>query len=133
MRASVSVPILFEPFFHAELDKWLVDGGLTQNLPVDLAVEKYGGSRIISVDVATALDPNVDFTRRRKWGRARVFKDLTIRTLRIFLKSQQAALPRDPRILQIAPDLAAYGAIDVFKLDYFIEKGREAARAAIEG
>ncbi len=52
MRASISIPGLFAP---AEIDgRMLVDGGLTRNLPVDVARE-MGVDRVIAVNLGTPL------------------------------------------------------------------------------
>lgn len=52
MRASMSVPSLFSP---VKLDgRLLVDGGVTNNLPVDIA-RQMGADIIIAVDISTPL------------------------------------------------------------------------------
>jgi len=52
MRASMSVPGVFDPVRHGEA--LLVDGGLVRNLPVDVARE-MGADVVIAVDVGTKL------------------------------------------------------------------------------
>lgn len=123
VRASVSVPMLFKPFYHTELKRWLADGGLSQNLPLDVAVNGYRGDTIIAVDVATALDEAVDFSSDDGPG----WKALAVRTVRIMLKNQQQALPSDPRVVLVKPELSSFSAIDVNKLEHFIQLGRHAA------
>lgn len=54
MRASMSVPGAFAPLNVG--DHMLVDGGLVDNLPVELARE-MGADVIIAVNVGTPLDP----------------------------------------------------------------------------
>jgi NTE family protein len=54
MRASMSIPTAFAP---VELDgKVLVDGFVSDNLPIDVA-RKLCGDHIIAVDIATPLEP----------------------------------------------------------------------------
>ena len=133
LRATVSVPLLFEPYFHPELKKWLIDGGISQNFPVDIAFNNYKGSRIFSVDVATSLDGTLDFSKAPRFFRSRIYKTVVMRTLRIFLKNQQASLPKDPREIRIVPDFSKYTAIDVGKMEKFVEEGRRAAEKTIAG
>jgi NTE family protein len=52
MRASMSVPGVFDPVRHK--DGLLVDGGLVRNLPIDVARD-MGADVIIAVDVGTKL------------------------------------------------------------------------------
>ena len=48
MRASMSFPLFFEPFYYR--DMCLVDGGLADNMPVNIA-RKEGFDRVIAVNV----------------------------------------------------------------------------------
>lgn len=126
VRASISVPVVFEPYYHPELQRWLVDGGLSQNLPLDIAQDEYKGDRIFSVDVVGTIDSTYDPLKAKKGGKVKNLRDLTIRTVRIFFKNQQNAIPFDSRTVRIQPDLSSYSAVDAFKLELFIQKGREA-------
>lgn len=55
MRASMAVPIAFEPVFMH--DKVLVDGGFKDNLPIDVAKD-MGADIIIAIDVQSDLSPS---------------------------------------------------------------------------
>jgi len=128
LRASISVPVLFQPFFHPELKRWLVDGGITNNFPVDLALELTKNA-VVAIDVATSLDDKLDFGT----GVRRVRKNLNqalIRTLRIFLLNQQAQLKIPERVTVYRPDLSKYSATNVFKLDEIWQRGFECVSAA---
>lgn len=127
--ASVSVPVLFEPFFHPLLQRWLVDGGITENLPLEPVIRGYQGRRIIAVDVATMLDSEIDFASAKQRGRYRNLMEAGLRSLRIILKNQQRHLPADARVQWIRPDLKEYRAIDVAKLSQIYEQGRKAVLA----
>jgi NTE family protein len=130
VRASISVPMVFEPFYHAQLKRWLVDGGLTQNFPLDLAMERYRGARILAVDVATHLSPRVDFSEKRRFWRASRLSGLNEslqRTIRIFLLNQQAHFKSDPRVTKIVPDLEGFTAFDALRLEQIVQAGENAA------
>ena len=59
MMASMSVPGALPPY---ELDgHWLVDGGVTNNMPVDIA-RKIGADKIIAVDISTDYKGQDSFT-----------------------------------------------------------------------
>ena len=129
VRASISVPLIFEPFWHPGEQRWLADGGLTQNLPLDCATGSYGGSLIYAVDVATALNPGraVNPSVKRKEGARQTLQ----RAFRILFLSQQAALAPDPRVIRILPDVAEFSAFDVRRIDRIMKAGEQAARDAL--
>jgi len=131
VRASISVPVVFEPFYHPEERRWLVDGGLSQNFPLDAAAAEYPGERIIAVDVASRLEPDFDFADARRLGRAKRMAAVAQRTVRVFLLNQQRGFPADPRVLRIDPPLDGFTAVDAFKLDQIREIGERAAREAL--
>lgn len=56
--ASIAIPALFQPVLHS--DRYLIDGGLTNPLPVS-AAKKLNAGRIIAVNVA----PNLDRIKKR--------------------------------------------------------------------
>lgn len=128
VRASISVPVLFQPFFHPQLKRWLVDGGITNNFPIDLALQLTEGE-ILAIDVATSLDTNVDFSASSRRVRKNL-NDALIRTLRIFLLRQQLGMQVPPRVKVIRPELASYSASNVFKLDEIWQRGYEAGASA---
>ncbi len=131
VRASISVPLVFEPFFHPGEKRWLVDGGLSQNLPLDLALKSYHGGKIVAVDVATSMDSLVDFGSAPNKIRAKNMLETLQRTLHIMLLNQQAHFPEDSRVIAIRPHLEQYSAIDVFRLEEIMRRGEEAAAAAL--
>ncbi len=59
MRASMSVPGAFDPVIMG--DYMLVDGGLANNVPIDV-VRKMGADIVIAVDVGTPLEPRENLT-----------------------------------------------------------------------
>ncbi len=54
MRSSMSVPGLFDPVAHG--DYMLVDGGIVDNVPIDV-VRRMGADIVIAVNVGTGLTP----------------------------------------------------------------------------
>ncbi|MEM9553349.1 MAG: patatin-like phospholipase family protein [Acidobacteriota bacterium] len=50
MRASMAVPGAFTPVTFG--DRVLVDGGITANLPVEVALQELGAERVIAVDIS---------------------------------------------------------------------------------
>lgn len=108
VRASMAVPVVFEPFFHSECQKFLVDGGLSQNFPVDLAIEKYKGAKIIGINVANLPPLPEDFGTKKFFGRNTDLLKSTQRTFKIFFKNQQKHFPNDPRVQIIEPDLSEF-------------------------
>ncbi|MCK4297703.1 MAG: patatin-like phospholipase family protein, partial [Candidatus Marinimicrobia bacterium] len=63
IRASISVPIIFQPVIHN--DQILVDGGLANPLPINV-VCKMGADFIIAVNVMPSLDKTNTGKRKEK-------------------------------------------------------------------
>jgi len=64
IRASISLPGILPPVYHE--GDLLVDGGVTNNLPVDVMRTVCGGGTIIAVDVS----PKVDMRQKVSFGDA---------------------------------------------------------------
>lgn len=123
VRASLSVPIVFEPFWHPTEKKWLVDGGLSQNFPVDTAIENYKGDSILAIDVGSDIDVTEDFSKKKWIKKGKDLGESLVRTIRIFYKNQQTFVP-DDRVQVIRPNLAHYSAADVLKIKQIYAEGR---------
>ncbi|MFC2171786.1 patatin-like phospholipase family protein [Acidobacteriota bacterium] len=132
VRASVSVPILFEPFYHESEGRWLIDGGVVQNFPIDTAMEKYKGKKIIGVDIAGSFQKDMNFDKKKFFGKSKDLAAVGQRIVRIMFKSQQEHFPPDDRVLIIRPSLDDFTALDILKLEAIAERGREAALQALE-
>lgn len=108
VRASLAIPVIFEPYWHESSGRYLVDGGLSQNFPLDLAIEQYQGHKIIGVNVANLKPLPEDFNTQKFWGRNEdLFKNVQ-RTFRIFFQNQQIHFPSDERVQLIEPDLTEF-------------------------
>ncbi|WP_312388333.1 patatin-like phospholipase family protein [Pseudomonas sp.] len=119
IRASMSIPAVFAP---VEMDgRLLVDGGMVDNIPLDVARE-MGVDLAIVVDIGTPL-------RDRKQLNTVVDvlnQSITLMTRRNS-EEQLANLHRDDILIQ--PPLAAFGVTDFGRTAEMIEAGYRAARA----
>jgi NTE family protein len=118
LRASMSAPGVLTP---VEIDgRLLVDGGLVDNLPVELA-QSMGVDRLIVVDVSFPL------AKRQDFGSA---FDITNQMIGIMvrrgtLESKQHMGSGD---VLISPDLGAMTALDFGRMPQVMEQGLVAAR-----
>jgi NTE family protein len=120
-RASMSVPGFFTP---VEIDgRLLVDGGITNNFPVDIALD-MGAERIIAVQFQSSL---------RKQDELRSPLAISGQILNLFLKrTSQPGLEllRDEDVL-IQPDISEYSSTSFKQAKAIIKAGEDAARALI--
>ena len=118
MRASMSVPGVIAP---AEFDgKMLVDGGLTDNLPVEVA-PRMGADIVIAVNLGTPLAPR-DQLNSVLGITGQVINLLTEQNVRASLASLR---PADVLIL---PELGDFSAADFDHLPQAVPVGADAAR-----
>ena len=104
------------PLLSPVEEKWLVDGGLSQNFPLDDAIRQYSGNNIIGVDVASGLKADFAFSDHKPNWKVNNVKHVFERVLRIYLSNQQIHFPKDDRVQIITPQLHNYTASDIFKL-----------------
>src|SRR5574341_600554 len=118
LRASTAIPLVFQPVeIHGRL---LVDGGLANNLPVDVA-KSMGVDVVIAVDASTKLEE-----RDRRTSRVEIMgQSISVQVRREC--ERQAALAD----LVIAPDTSGYAFTDFPAMYAIIRKGEEAAQAAL--
>ena len=120
MRASMSIPGAFAP---TVVDgRLLADGGLTRNLPVEVARE-LGADIVIAVNVGTPLLPREALASA--FGVAQQM--INILTEQNVALSLEALRPRD---VLISPDLAGVTFLDFQKSADLVARGEAAARAA---
>ncbi|MCF7917431.1 patatin-like phospholipase family protein [Candidatus Gracilibacteria bacterium] len=120
LRASCSVPVLFEPYFHPEKKRWLVDGGLTENLPLSIALKKYKGDTIIAIDT-NYMDTNANFKDAKNGG----LQKLLNRTIKIFINNQHSFPHPDKRIRRILLPITEFTPSDALKLKAIYKQGLE--------
>ncbi|MDO5447292.1 MAG: patatin-like phospholipase family protein [Prevotellaceae bacterium] len=129
MRASMAIPGVFKP---VELDSMLlVDGGMKNNLPVDV-VKEMGAEKVIAID----LTQNKHFDRKKKeegsapknqWQT--MFRWLTQRPDLNKYKENLKMVD-----IYINPDLKGCSAADFKpkKIAYMIEQGEKAGKMALK-
>ncbi|HEY8241402.1 MAG TPA: BamA/TamA family outer membrane protein, partial [Kiritimatiellia bacterium] len=120
MRASMAVPGVFTP---VEMDgRVLVDGGIVDNLPVDV-VEAMGADIVIAVDVGSSSDVVTKESLKSLGG-------IIGRTYTIAQRPEQLkALERAD--VGIQPDLDGMTASQFSRVSEFVPRGEEAARRHI--
>jgi NTE family protein len=120
MRASMSVPAAIAPAVVE--GKILVDGGLTDNLPVDVA-------RAMGADVIIAVNLGTPLLKREELASV---VGVTGQMINILTEQNvQASLAKlKPSDILISPNLGAFSAADFDHLPKAVPIGEEAARAA---
>ncbi|MFI8225606.1 patatin-like phospholipase family protein [Pseudomonas sp. NPDC085632] len=118
IRASMSIPAVFAP---VELDgRLLVDGGMTDNIPLDVARE-------MGVDVAIVVDIGTPLRNRKQLT---TVVDVLNQSITLMTRSnseeQLAALKTSDVLIQ--PALAAFGVTDFGKAQEMIDAGYRATR-----
>ena len=122
IRASMSVPSIFTTVKHQE--HILVDGGLSNNLPVDIARE-MGASTIIAVDVGSTLLKEEQLDSVLGVG-----LQMTTLMVRNTTQAQIKTLTEDD--ILIVPDLSDFSSSDFELAVETIDSGIEATLAASE-
>jgi predicted acylesterase/phospholipase RssA len=119
LRASMSAPGVLTPVERN--GRLLVDGGLVDNLPVELA-RSMGVDRLIVVDVS--------FPLARRDGLGSAF-DITNQMVGIMVRRGTLASKKylQPGDVLIEPDLGAMTAIEFGRMPQVMEQGRTAALA----
>jgi NTE family protein len=120
MRASMAIPAVLEPVDWQ--GRLLIDGGVSRNLPVDVA-RALGAQVIIAVDIGTPL---------RQRGEITSLLDMTDQMSRILTASNTARSLTELREddVLIRPDLSAVAATDFDHLKAAAAAGESAARMA---
>lgn len=123
VAASAALPGLFGPVRWRK--RYLVDGGLVNNLPVD-AVADLGARTVLAVDVSAPLGP----VPRTLVGVALRSQEIMARELaRAKLAAARARL--GPRLVVIHPEVDEIGLLEFHRIEEAVEAGRIAARSAL--
>ncbi len=119
MRASLSAPGVFTP---VERDgRLLVDGGITENLPIDVA-------RAMHVDILIVVDVGFPLASRSALETApEISNQMLAILIRRDAERQKATLT--PRDIEIDPALGDASSFDFNHLSHLIEAGASAAEA----
>ncbi len=119
IRASMSIPAVFAP---VEVDgRLLVDGGMVDNIPMDVARD-MGVDRLIVVDIGTPLQP-----REQLLTVVDVLNQSITMMTRRNSEAQLATLRQEDLLVQ--PMLAAFGSTDFERAEQLIDAGYRAADA----
>lgn len=118
IRASMSIPAVFAP---VELDgRLLVDGGMTDNIPLDVARE-------MGVDVAIVVDIGTPLRSRKQLNTVVDVLNQSI-TLMTRRNSEEQLAALHPNDVLIEPPLASFGVTDFGKAEEMIDAGYRATR-----
>lgn len=118
MRASAAVPLVFQP---VELQgRMLMDGGLVNNLPVDVV-------KSLGIDVVIAVDASSKLEKKEQLATLLEIMSQSI-SLQVRRESERQAALAD---LVITPDTTKYLFADFPAMHEIVRKGEEAARAAL--
>jgi NTE family protein len=118
LRASMSIPLLFNPVQRDTMQ--LLDGGLVDNLPVDVALENHANV-VIAVDVTSPLHPRDQLNT--PWAMAD-----QITTIMMQEANQRA---REKATVVIVPNIGDHSSSDFTQLDSLVRLGEEATEAAL--
>ncbi len=118
MRASMSVPGAIAPYQTSE--RVFFDGGLTRNLPVDVA-RQMGATIVIAVNLGTPL---------LKRSELRSIVDISLQMINILTEQNVGAslAALKPNDILISPPLETISAGDFFRISEAIAIGEKAAR-----
>ncbi len=115
VRASIAVPGVFTPLHYD--GRYLIDGGWTNNLPVDV-VKGLGADVVIAVDL---------FNSKRQVGQLQDVGTI-VEQAGIILRQERIEENLVLADVAISPDLTGYTTIDFEKALEMVEIGRQAAR-----
>ncbi len=118
VRASCALPGVFTPVEYG--DRLLVDGGVINNLPVS-AVKDLGADYVIAVDLSAPL------VGMR--GKPRTMLDMWWLTLATLLRNVHREVELADAVIE--PAVGEFNPADLSKIPRLVERGREAAEAAI--
>ncbi len=117
VRASSAIPGIFEPVSH--MGKLLVDGGVIDNIPIDVAREK-GAEVVIAVDISEDVG-NTKITN---------LLDVLLQATNIMFAENVAHRKQGADVL-VQPDVRGIGMLDFTQKKRAMQSGIDAARAAV--
>lgn len=117
VRASCAIPGVFQPVSYG--GKLLVDGGVVDNIPIDVAREK-GADIVIAVDISENVT-NYDLTN---------LVDVTLQAVNIMFR-ENAANKRQGADVLITPAVGDIGSFDFTQKKHAMQAGIDAAQRAM--
>jgi NTE family protein len=120
VRASISIPVLFQPVFHG--DYMLIDGGVTTNCPVRVC-RALGAKRVIAVDPVTPIAGAI--------AQPSNIYQVLHKVIHLNLKLQMEA-EHEHADLVLSPETGPVGPFDFFKVGRSIKAGYLAATSQMD-
>jgi NTE family protein len=117
VRASCSIPGVFQPVSHQ--NRLLVDGGVVDNIPIDVARER-GADIVIAVDIGENVT-NFNITN---------LVDVTLQAVNIMFRENTAQKKLAADVL-IAPDVGSVAMMDFTQKKRCMQAGIEATQRAM--
>lgn len=117
--ASAAIPGIFEPVRIA--GRYLVDGGVSNNVPTDV-VATMGAGKLVAVDLNAS---RADQTEPKN------MVDVTLKTFAILMWNMSKR-GREKAQLLIQPDLDGFRYYDLSRAEELFRRGEEAARRILE-
>ncbi len=117
VRASCSIPGVFQPVSHQ--GKLLVDGGVVDNIPIDVARER-GADIVIAVDISENVS-NFNITN---------LVDVTLQAVNIMFKENTAQKKLGADVL-ITPDVGGVAMMDFTQKKRSMQAGIDATQRAM--
>jgi len=118
LRAGLAVPLIFTPVDKDTM--LLADGGLLDNIPVDV-IREMGADVVVAVDVSSPLSDKQQL--EKPWALAEQIIAIMMR------EHMRSSLSRADVV--VSPDLGGHHAIEYDRIDEVIAAGREAGRQAV--
>ena len=123
VRSSLSVPGIFVPYLYR--NRWMVDGGLLNPVPVNI-LEQKGADKIIAVCIETPQDTNPDASS----GRPGIIKVIT-RTINIVHGHATGGFAHKSDLV-IYPETRDFAWDDFHKGDLLVKRGEQACKNVID-
>ena len=113
VRASMAIPYLFRPVRLKE-NQLLFDGGIYDNFPVDVALDRFKPDIVIGVNVTNTIYEKYPYGKDEELVSSSLF-------LNILSKSDPSKLRKQD--IYIAPDLEGLPVTDFTKVQQFLDSG----------
>jgi len=124
ITASTAVPGVFTPVYSD--GRYLLDGGIVEKLPIDVAIE-MGATAAIAVDTAAPLTRNIDTALDAILQSQRI-TSTTLTTLQTSLARSRL----DGRLVLLRPDVGPIKMFDFDHVDDAVQAGIDAAEARMD-
>ncbi|OEK02952.1 hypothetical protein BFP97_16105 [Roseivirga sp. 4D4] len=121
VRSSMAVPLFYRPIKYQ--NKYLFDGGIYDNFPVDIMENDFAPDLIIGSNVATKKSSEYPFDEDEEL--------ISDALLYMFLDKTDSTLLGENNVY-IEPQVFQFSATDFDKAEFFVDAGYEAAQEQIE-